>query len=73
MKEIGMIGLDLAKNVFQVHGSYRKGCSVLPKKMRRSQILGYFVKLPCCVVAMEACTSAYYWGARSVVWVMMSG
>lgn len=65
MEEISMIGLDLAKNVFQVHGADRTGHPVLRKKLRRGQVLEYFAKLPHCVVAMEACASAHYW-AREI-------
>ncbi len=57
-----MIGLDLAKNVFQVRGADRTGQPVLRKKLRRGQVLESFAKLPRCVVAMEACASAHYWG-----------
>ncbi len=62
MEEISMIGLDLAKNVFQVHGADRTGHPVLRKKLRRGQVLEYFAKLPHCAVAMEASASAHYWG-----------
>ena len=62
MEEISMIGLDLAKNVFQVHGADRTGHPVVRKKLRRGQVLESFAKLPRCVVAMEACASAHYWG-----------
>ncbi|SMO96364.1 hypothetical protein SAMN06265380_1293 [Ruegeria faecimaris] len=60
LEEIGMIGLDLAKNVFQVHGAARTGHPVLQKKLRRGQVLEYFAKFPRSVFAMEACTSAHY-------------
>ncbi len=62
MEEISMIGLDLAKNVFQVHGADQTGRAVLRKKLRRAQVLEFFAELPRCVVAMEACASAHYWG-----------
>lgn len=62
MEEISMIGLDLAKNVFQVHGSDHTGRPILRKKLRRGQVLEFFARLPRCVVAMEACSSAHYWG-----------
>ena len=48
MGEISMIGLDLAKNVFQVHGADRTGHPVLRKKLRRGQVLEYFAKLSRC-------------------------
>ena len=62
MKEISIIGLHLAKNVFQVHGSDGTGSVLLRKKLRRDQMLGFFAKQPSCTVAMEACSSSHYWG-----------
>ena len=62
MSEITMVGLDLAKNVFQVHGADGTGRAVLRKKLRRAQVLEFFGQLPACVVAMEACGGAHYWG-----------
>ena len=62
MSEIITVGLDLAKNVFQVHGADGAGQPVLRKKLRRSQVLEFFSQLPSCVVAMEACGGAHYWG-----------
>ena len=53
MSEIITVGLDLAKNVFQVHGADGAGHVVLRKKLRRAQVLDFFSKLPPCVVAME--------------------
>ena len=61
MKEVSTIGLDLAKNVFQVHGVNRAGAVVLRRTLRRSQVLGWFAKLPRCLVGMEACATAHYW------------
>lgn len=62
MSDIVTIGLDLAKNVFQVHGADGTGRPVLRKKLRRTQILAFFDQIPRCVVAMEACGGAHYWG-----------
>lgn len=62
MSEIITVGLDLAKNVFQVHGADAAGGAVLRKKLRRTQVLGFFEALPPSVVAMEACGGAHYWG-----------
>ena len=61
MTNITTIGLDLAKSVFQVHGADRDGGPVLRRKLRRSQVLGFFAKLPPCVIGIEACASAHYW------------
>lgn len=62
MSEIITVGLDLAKNVFQVHGADSKGSAVLRKQLRRAQMLEFFAKLPRCLVAMEACGGAHFWG-----------
>jgi transposase len=62
MPEIITVGLDLAKNVFQVHGADGAGQPVLRKKFRLAQGLEFFSQLPSCVVAMEACGVAHYWG-----------
>src|SRR5271165_2073948 len=62
MTKISMIGLDLAKNVFQVHGIDELGNVVLRKQLRRSQVEAFFAKLPPVIVGIEACGSAHYWG-----------
>ncbi len=73
MSEILTVGLDLAKNVFQVHGADSAGHAVLRKKLRRAQVLDFFSKLPPCVVAMEACGGATFGAARLASWVMTFG
>jgi len=62
MSEIITVGLDLAKNVFQVHGADGAGQAVLHKKVRRDQVLAVFCQMPPFVVAMEACGGAHFWG-----------
>ena len=62
MSEITTIGLDLAKNVFQAHGADALGRLVLRRKLRRDQVLAFFSQLPPCVVALEACGGAHFWG-----------
>jgi transposase len=59
---IKRIGLDLAKQVFQVHGVDFQEKVVLRKQLRRNQVLAYFSKLSPCLIGMEACSSAHYWG-----------
>src|SRR5947208_8900072 len=61
MSEITTIGLDLAKHVFQVHGIDAEGTTVLRKRLRRNQVLGFFSRLPRCLVGLEACATAQYW------------
>jgi transposase len=65
MSEISIIGLDLAKQVFQVHGADAKGRSALRKQLKRCEVLRFFAKLAPCTVAMEACGTAHYW-AREI-------
>src|SRR5258708_7839038 len=62
MSEITTIGLDLAKTVFQVHGVDAAGAVVVRRSLRRGQVLKYFAKLPRCLVGLEACATAHYWG-----------
>src|SRR5215467_9652321 len=62
MGEVITIGLDLAKHVFQVHGVDAEGATVLRKQLRRAQVLAFFGRLPPCLVGLEACATAHYWG-----------
>lgn len=55
------IGLDLAKNVFQVHGVDERGKTRLRKQLRRGQVRAFFANLSPCLVGMEACGSAHHW------------
>lgn len=65
MVEVSVIGVDLAKNVFQLHGAAADGSVVFRRKLRRGQVLSFFAERPVCTVAMEACASAHYW-ARAI-------
>jgi transposase len=62
MKQVSMIGLDLAKNVFAVHGIDGAGNVVIRRSFRRAQLEKFFAKLPPTVVGMEACGGAHHWG-----------
>jgi transposase len=64
MKQVSMIGLDLAKNVFAVHGIDAAGNVVIRRSFRRAQLEKFFSKLPPTVVGMEACGGAHHWGRR---------
>lgn len=55
------IGIDLAKNVFQVHGVDAQGKITVRKQLRREQMSAFFVNLPACLIGMEACGSAHHW------------
>src|SRR3974390_2473422 len=59
--QITTIGLDIAKNVFQVHGIDATEKVVVRKQLRRGQVMKFFAALPPCLVGMEACASAHYW------------
>lgn len=61
MSKISVVGLDLAKNVFQIHAANERGETVLRKKLSRSQMQRFFAKLSPCLVGMEACGGAHYW------------
>ena len=64
--EITTIGLDVAKNVFQVHGVNAAGEVVVRKALRRVQLLPFFAKLSPCLVGIEACGTSHHW-ARELV------
>src|SRR4051795_11646339 len=55
------VGLDLAKNLFQVHGADAQGRPVLKKRLAREKVLEFFANLPPCLVGLEACGAAHYW------------
>jgi transposase len=59
--QVTTVGIDLAKNVFQVHGADTNDMVVFNKPLRRSQVLPFFGKLAPCLIGMEACASAHYW------------
>ena len=63
--QVSTIGVDLAKNVFQVHGVDSAGKVVITRQLRRKQVIDFFSKIPPCLVGMEACGTAHYW-AREV-------
>lgn len=62
--KITTVGIDLAKNVFQVHGIDERGAVMLRKQLRRDQMATFFVNLPSCVIGMEACGSAHHWARK---------
>ncbi len=59
--KVTRIGIDLAKQVFQVHGVDRKEVVVVRRQLKRSQLLDYLAKFEPCLIGMEACASAHYW------------
>lgn len=61
MKEVTIVGVDLAKNVFQLHGAASDGSVVFCKKLTRTQFQRFMAAQPPCAVAMEACSGAHHW------------
>jgi transposase len=59
--QVTTIGLDIAKNVFQVHGVDEHGRVVLRKRLARAKVLAFFANLPRCLIGLEACGGAHYW------------
>jgi transposase len=64
MKEVSTVGLDLAKNVFQVHGVDRSGKTVVRRQLRRGQVLPFFERLPSCLVGDRGLRHVALLGAR---------
>lgn len=62
--KITTIGIDLAKNVFQVHGADGRGKAVLRKQLRRDQMTVFFANLEPCLIGLEACGSAHHWARQ---------
>jgi transposase len=61
MKNIKVLGIDLAKNVFQLHGTDAKGKCVLRKRLSREKLTEFVAQLPPCTIGIEACTGAHHW------------
>lgn len=62
MNRISIIGLDIAKRVFQVHGVDARHEIMVQKRLSRSEMLAWFAQLEPCLVGIEACATAHYWG-----------
>jgi transposase len=61
MQAITTLGLDIAKSVFQVHGVDAEGNVVFRRQLKRRYVLSFFLKLPPCLVGIEACATSHYW------------
>lgn len=62
MSEATIIGIDLAKRVFQLHGARDDGSVVFREKLSRTQFVAFVAQHPRCIIAMEACATAHGWG-----------
>lgn len=65
MGKVITVGLDPAKNVFQVHGVDASGQVAFRRQLRRAQVLTFFRSLPPCLVGVEACATSHHW-AREI-------
>jgi hypothetical protein len=59
--QVTTIGLDIAKHVFQVHGIDQDGQVLIRRQLRRSGLIGFFRRLPSCLIGMGACSTAHFW------------
>ena len=66
MREATMIGVDLAKNVFHLHGVNNSGKAVFKKRLSRGNFKAFLASAPRCLIVMEACSSAHYWGRLAI-------
>lgn len=64
MKQVDIIAIDLAKNVFQLHGATLGGDVVFRRKISRARLADFVAAMPPCIVAMEACAGAHHWGRK---------
>lgn len=62
--QLTTVGIDLAKNVFQVHAVDERGRKLFNKSVKRAQLMEFVAKLPACLIGMEACSSAHYWARK---------
>ena len=61
MQTVTIIGLDIAKSVFQIHGVDAAGQVVIRRQLKLRHILAFFTKLPPCLVGIESCASSHHW------------
>ena len=62
--KITTIGVDLAKNVFQIHGVNEHGKVAVRKQIKRAEMPNYFANMEPCLIGMEACGSAHHWARK---------
>jgi transposase len=62
--KITTVGIDLAKNLIQVHGVDERAKTVLKKQLKRNQVASFFANLPPCRIGMEACGRAHHWARK---------
>jgi transposase len=62
--DVTTVGIDLAKQVFQIHGVGSRGTVLIRKQLKRGEVAKFFATLSPCLVGMEACASAHHWARR---------
>lgn len=62
--KITAMGIDLAKEVFQIHGVDARGKAVVRKRVKRNEMVKYLANLGPCLIGMEACDNAHHWGRK---------
>lgn len=66
MNNINIIGIDLAKNYFQLHGIDKRGKVILKKRLTRDQLLPYIAQIKPCIIGIEACGGSHYWARKFI-------
>lgn len=66
MTKVTLLGIDLAKNIFQLHGVNETGKVVLKKKLKRDELMKFIVNLPICTILTEACSGSSYWAREFI-------
>ena len=66
MEQVTIIGIDISKRSFQLHGATAEGKPVFGKKLSREKFLTFLSEVPPCLVVMEACGGAHYWGRQII-------
>lgn len=64
MNNVTLLAIDMAKNIFQLHGVDKQGRCQLTKRLSREKLLPFIAQLPCCTIVVEACGGSYYWARR---------
>src|SRR5271166_2985729 len=62
--KVTTVGIDLAKNMIQIHGVDERGKTVLRKQLKRAQVASFFATLEPCLIGMEACGGAHHWARK---------
>jgi len=64
MTKVSTVGIDLAKNIFQLHGADKNGKTVFKRKLKRDAVMPFLANLPECLIGLEACGGSNYWARK---------